>query len=560
MYLNRVTLIGFIGNDAEKKVAGTTNIAIFTGYMPHHGSLARTSPSRSAPNCDDGLRTSPRHLVKGAISREISPSSASALTSVETLVLSTHPFIWQFSDMLCLNFNFCMRLLSLFCIVALQAGIAADLSGDDRDVALWVFRKGGRVRVDGTRLIPRSLRLARKAFRIAGVDMHGTVVDPKDMEPLGRLPELQEALLPARVWSPTFDIKSPFGEEMFDYFANSKKLVKFEAGLTTFAYLRLGEPGLKRLKPNVQLKDMRVSLVTIKNPETLAPFVNMETLDLNDANIMDEMMPGLAGMKKLRRLTMVGTLVTDEGLKYLRDLQELEELDLYGVKITDAGVQHLSGLTKLRRLNLLGAQITDASADDPGAHEGTARAEYLSQPLHQRGTGQARRIARTAGAGRPLYRYHRRRRGGVQRGVADVPRGFCQQLGAFRQGAGQGKAGGNLATRAVTAWIESLGGNTRVTGGRIASISLARVRVHRCPGSSPAVDPVCRAAGPRGQRSRRPEPRCDRPHDIASRPQSQLHVGLGPRAGQTGAADPIAPAESRRLAGGRIGPGGARVH
>ena len=30
MHLNRVTLIGFIGNDAEKKVAGTTNIAVFS--------------------------------------------------------------------------------------------------------------------------------------------------------------------------------------------------------------------------------------------------------------------------------------------------------------------------------------------------------------------------------------------------------------------------------------------------------------------------------------------------------------------------------------------------
>jgi single-strand DNA-binding protein len=30
MYLNRVTLIGFIGNDAEKKVAGTTNLAVFS--------------------------------------------------------------------------------------------------------------------------------------------------------------------------------------------------------------------------------------------------------------------------------------------------------------------------------------------------------------------------------------------------------------------------------------------------------------------------------------------------------------------------------------------------
>ena len=30
MHLNRVTLIGFIDNDAEKKVAGTTNIAVFS--------------------------------------------------------------------------------------------------------------------------------------------------------------------------------------------------------------------------------------------------------------------------------------------------------------------------------------------------------------------------------------------------------------------------------------------------------------------------------------------------------------------------------------------------
>ena len=89
--------------------------------------------------------------------------------------------------------------------------------------------------------------LPRQAVRIVGVDLHGTVVDPKDLEPLGKLRELREVHLPARVWSPTFDIKSPFADEMFDFFANSKKLLKFEAGLTTLAYLRLGEAGLKRL-------------------------------------------------------------------------------------------------------------------------------------------------------------------------------------------------------------------------------------------------------------------------------------------------------------------------
>ena len=30
MYLNRITLIGFLGGDAEKKVSNTTNIAVFS--------------------------------------------------------------------------------------------------------------------------------------------------------------------------------------------------------------------------------------------------------------------------------------------------------------------------------------------------------------------------------------------------------------------------------------------------------------------------------------------------------------------------------------------------
>ena len=30
MYLNRITLIGFIGSDAERKAANSTNIAIFS--------------------------------------------------------------------------------------------------------------------------------------------------------------------------------------------------------------------------------------------------------------------------------------------------------------------------------------------------------------------------------------------------------------------------------------------------------------------------------------------------------------------------------------------------
>ena len=94
---------------------------------------------------------------------------------------------------------------------------------DDRETALWVLRKGGRVLVDGVaEYTGDPFELPDRAIRIVGVDMHGTVVNGKEFEPLGKLTELREILIPARVWSPTFDTKGPYGDEMFDYFANSK--------------------------------------------------------------------------------------------------------------------------------------------------------------------------------------------------------------------------------------------------------------------------------------------------------------------------------------------------
>ncbi len=259
--------------------------------------------------------------------------------------------------------KFVTSILGIFLagLTALHAG--SDPVVDDRATALWVIRQGGRVLLAGqTEYTVDPFDLPTEAVRIIGVDMHGTLADPRDLEPLSHLKDLRDLNLPGRVWTPASGVKSKYSDEMFDYFANSKKLEKFEAGLTPSAALRLGEAGLKRLAPLSQLTCLRLSLITIKDPATLAPFVNLETLDLNDAYVTDELMPGLVGLKKLRRLTLVGTLITDEGLKYLQDLTTLEELDLWGVRISDAGVPYLRKLTRLRRLNLLGAQITDASA------------------------------------------------------------------------------------------------------------------------------------------------------------------------------------------------------
>ena len=120
-----------------------------------------------------------------------------------------------------------LRIASL--ILVILAGLSplradSDASGDDRSTALWVIRKGGRVLVDRqAEYISDAFDLPDGTIRIIGVDMHGTLADPKDLEPLRKLRELRDLNLPARVWTPASGIKSPYSEEMFDYLAAPKR-------------------------------------------------------------------------------------------------------------------------------------------------------------------------------------------------------------------------------------------------------------------------------------------------------------------------------------------------
>src|SRR5262249_31668704 len=158
---------------------------------------------------------------------------------------------------------------------------------------------------------------------------------------LRKLTEVRELYIPARVWSPVSDVKAPFADESFEYYQGMSKLEKFHAGLTTLAWLDIGDEGVKRMAPLKQLKHLRLNNTTIKDPKWFDALVDLESLDLGDAYVLDYSLAPVAKMKNLRRLNLLGTLVTDDGLKYLRELSHMEDLDLYGVKITDAGVQHL---------------------------------------------------------------------------------------------------------------------------------------------------------------------------------------------------------------------------
>ena len=263
--------------------------------------------------------------------------------------------------------------------------LAEITAAEERQIALWVIRRGGQVMVEGVEQpIGNPFDLPDRDFRISVVDLHGTVIEPKQLQEIRKLEHVRELYIPARVWSPVSDVKAPFADESFEYYQGMKRLETFSAGLTTLAWLDIGDEGVKRLAPLTQLKHLRLNNTTIKDPKCFEALVNLESLDLGDSYVVNDSLAPLAQMKNLKRLNLLGTLVTDDGLKYLEDLTSMEDLDLYGVKITDAGVAHLQKMSRLRRLNLLGGQSDGLQRRDPFANDRASGAEPIPQPDHGR--------------------------------------------------------------------------------------------------------------------------------------------------------------------------------
>src|SRR5215831_9857601 len=72
--------------------------------------------------------------------------------------------------------------------------------GTEREIALWILRLGGQVMIDGVdKVISDPFDLPSRDFHIVMVDMHGTLTEPKDLEPLSKLAEVRELYIPARV-------------------------------------------------------------------------------------------------------------------------------------------------------------------------------------------------------------------------------------------------------------------------------------------------------------------------------------------------------------------------
>jgi len=87
---------------------------------------------------------------------------------------------------------------------------------------------------------------------------------------------------------------------------------------------------------------------------------------LTGADLTDDGVAELAGLKALTSLRIGATGITDEGLKHLAGMTALTELNIGETRITDAGLKHLAPLTALTRLDVRRTRVKDSGLNSIG--------------------------------------------------------------------------------------------------------------------------------------------------------------------------------------------------
>ncbi|MFN8008129.1 MAG: hypothetical protein U0V70_14115 [Terriglobia bacterium] len=84
------------------------------------------------------------------------------------------------------------------------------------------------------------------------------------------------------------------------------------------------------------------------------------SLNLGKTKITDAGLAHVAGLTSLNRFYLQETKINDKGLTHLKNLHDLVYLNLYGTAVTDQGLEHLAGLTNLKNLYVWQSKVTDA--------------------------------------------------------------------------------------------------------------------------------------------------------------------------------------------------------
>ncbi len=335
-------------------------------------------------------------------------------------------------------------LIPVLIATVLEAGPA------DRKVAEWTLNMGGRVTLVGeTRRISGIAALPSGDFEVKVLDWVGLNADPPDLERIGGLRRLEELHLAGPFWSRNADGGRDGSRDM-----------KYLAGISTlhtitFSYhfldsLRFRDGGLEEIKGLTGMRELvlRQSAVTGK---TIAPFVNLEALDVTLCPFNDDGLRNLANMKRMKRLWLGDTTIADAAMESLAGMKDLEDLDLHGTGVTDAGLVNLKGLTKLRKLNLMGLNITDASLGLIASMPELEELNLYRTKVSNEG------LASLKGLGKLVevdVRYSRVTRGGIDAMLASLPGTAFRHI----ELSSRPKAAASAAALTGDAWLKAMGG------------------------------------------------------------------------------------------------------
>ncbi len=213
-------------------------------------------------------------------------------------------------------------------------------SGIQRQVATYIIRKGGNVRViDADAALPRKadeyLYLAPisvvaqlpAAFQIVAVGFPPRIASDDDLAVIARIDTVVDMWL-------------------------------VDSQVT--------DAGLRRLQPQKNLLSLQLdgTEVTDAGLKHLAGLPHLQALYIARNHVTGA---GLADLhdSPLERL-IIGTEVNDAGLEAIGKIATLRELSLWGPEVTDTGVAHLRGLKELESLGITASKLTNDSLKEIG--------------------------------------------------------------------------------------------------------------------------------------------------------------------------------------------------
>src|SRR5581483_11373499 len=135
--------------------------------------------------------------------------------------------------------------------------IATPVYAADRDAAEWVLRQGGRVTLNGGRQeVAHIADLPKGDFEVTGVDLIGTIVNPKDLVKISGLTGLKQLFLPGASWTPGAGSKLDENASL-KYLSGLKNLELLQFSLHFLPYFNVSDKGLAEIASLTQLKELR---------------------------------------------------------------------------------------------------------------------------------------------------------------------------------------------------------------------------------------------------------------------------------------------------------------